>query len=236
MALDISQSLKDGFRNVFTRDGVLLTVIFTMALFMIELFYRSLRVNGFESTQYRNIDPSGTYLLPDGPMVDTLASNFEGQLFLLLIAALTLPIIPTIMSFRAFTAKKMLPDTWKDLVEISFYLLLANLIVSVGVIFGSLFFVLPGIFLAVALIFFPVFVCAERRGIESLKDSWLLSKGNRIRIFGLMLVLLIITSVPSLLAYSKGLSFISIYLSGIETVLGISVICAAYNQLRGEIE
>jgi len=62
-------------------------------------------------------------------------------------------------------------------------MLVGGILVFITVIFGLVFFVLPGIFLAASFMFFIFAIGVEDRGvIGGLKRSWGLARGNRLRL------------------------------------------------------
>lgn len=118
-----------------------------------------------------------------------------------------------------------------------------------GVIFGvvALVNVVPVLgqivffFLVTALWFAPLRIAAEDDGaITALKRSWSLTSGNRLRLFGLGFVYVLVVAVVGAVAGAVfGLvpyvGFIgSALVSGYFSVLSVAVTVAAYEQLAGE--
>lgn len=67
----------------------------------------------------------------------------------------------------------------------------ANVIMSIIVIFGLCLFIIPGIYLALRLQFFTAFIVEEDAGIiESLKRSWEITRGQVMSLFWLMLAMI----------------------------------------------
>lgn len=67
---------------------------------------------------------------------------------------------------------------------------IASLIYAIIVLIGSLFLIIPGIYLALRLQFFLAFIVEEHSGIiESLKRSWIITKGHSMQLFLLMLAM-----------------------------------------------
>ena len=68
---------------------------------------------------------------------------------------------------------------------------LASLITGFVVLAGFLFFIIPGIYLALRLQFFQAFIIEENAGIiESLHKSWEITKGQALALFILALVMI----------------------------------------------
>lgn len=78
--------------------------------------------------------------------------------------------------------------------------IIANIIYSIIVIVGLIIFIIPGIYLAIRLQFFMVFIVQEDAGImESLRMSWNITKGNAMQLFLLGLAMIGITIVGLIL-------------------------------------
>jgi len=66
----------------------------------------------------------------------------------------------------------------------------ASIIMSIAVMIGSLFLIIPGIYLAIRLQFFAAFIVEEDSGvIESLKRSWTITEGQVLHLLLLFLVM-----------------------------------------------
>ena len=75
--------------------------------------------------------------------------------------------------------------------EPQFSAFLASLITGFVVLAGFLFFIIPGIYLALRLQFFQAFIIEENAGIiESLHKSWEITKGQVLPLFILALVMI----------------------------------------------
>lgn len=76
------------------------------------------------------------------------------------------------------------------------WMLLGGIVVGLSVMVGLVLFILPGLFLAASFFFFIFAVGVEDRGpLESLRRSWGLSRGNRIRLIVLVIVIGILGGV-----------------------------------------
>jgi hypothetical protein len=116
--------------------------------------------------------------------------------------------------------------------------LVVSIVVSVAVTIGFVFVLVPGIFLAVSLVFAVPLVAIEDAGVvEALKGSWSLARGNRIRLFLLgvvVFVLGLLVSVPFTV-----LSFVSpvasdvgsAVVTGVLGVFTLALLVGAYSQL-----
>ena len=227
--MELLSSVKKGFSDVLTFKGAILSLSFYLSYMLMELSYRAWRFSSFESSQVRIIDASPMYILPDGFLLEGI-SGLQG-LSLIVLSSTILPLIPTIIGFKWFTGNKI--GSLRVFLRDMFMILLAGLIALLGITFGSIFFVLPGVYLSIALVFFPVIICAEHGGLNSLKESWKMSRHNEIRILGLLLLLSLLV-IPEIVLDLYGLGITSIFISSIVTVASIASIAEAYKQIRGD--
>jgi|GEM_PF-823185 len=119
--------------------------------------------------------------------------------------------------------------------------LVASLVVNVLIGLGTILLVIPGIYVAVALYFvqFEVIV-EERNAIEALRTGWGLTKGDRLRVFLLLIVIFAIglaSSVPGILLGFVGVSplvvtAVSVLLGGVAGLVSVAIGARAYVQLK----
>lgn len=122
--------------------------------------------------------------------------------------------------------------------------MLINLIIG-GIVFGIIvgigfvLLVIPGIFLLVSLFFWNLYVVVEDQNfIEGLQNSWALTKGNRIMLFFLGVIVIIITAVLSgifgvpqvFVGGFVGLAIAQLG-SALGTVFTVATAARTYNQL-----
>jgi hypothetical protein len=117
-----------------------------------------------------------------------------------------------------------------------------GIVVGLAIMIGSVFLFVPGIFLAVCFLFFTFAVGVEDRGIiGALKQSWGLSRGNRLK----LAVLVILGGVIGFMSGIVGTIFdiagsaivgelIVNTINSILFVLLYGIIAAAYLQLQGD--
>lgn len=156
---------------------------------------------------------------------------------LMMLAGMTLSIVAmralysNIESFPTAEHTRRLPMT-------ILVLFVASTITAVAILIGFVFLILPGIFLAVCLSLVQVAVAVEDAGvIEALQRSWTITKGHRIRLFVLGLIVTVLTMIAGgvfgmlsavspiagTLASAVILSVISLY--------GLAILVGAYSQL-----
>jgi hypothetical protein len=117
----------------------------------------------------------------------------------------------------------------------------ANIVVGIATFLGFVLLVIPGIFLMVSFAFVVFAIAVEdRRLIDSLRRSWALSRGNRWRLAGLLLLVGVVTglvsSIGSLATFvSPGIGqLVTFLVTAPLAILGYGIIADAYLQLRDE--
>lgn len=117
--------------------------------------------------------------------------------------------------------------------------ILANIVTVIAVAIGLVLLIIPGIFIALSLLFTTVLVAVEDAGVfGALRESWGLASGHRLRLFGLMLVVMLVAlavgllTVPVSIAAPVAGRVVSQLASAIVASFSIGVIADAYGQLR----
>jgi hypothetical protein len=120
-------------------------------------------------------------------------------------------------------------------------LLIGGLIYGVLVFAGSLLLVIPGVFLYVTLIFMVPFIAVEDRNfVAALTESYRLTAGSRLAIFGLLVLVVAISAVlggvagfVSVLLLPPSLAQLGITLvQAPASLVSLAVISVAFRQLR----
>lgn len=122
-------------------------------------------------------------------------------------------------------------------------LVVGGIVFAVAVTLGFVALVVPGIFLLVALTFWSVYVAVEDASfLDSFRDSWTLTRGHRLGLFGLgiavMIASAIVNAVFGLGALAGGAIEVLFVQAGsaITVVFTIAVLAAAYRTLRTEAD
>ena len=117
----------------------------------------------------------------------------------------------------------------------------ANIVIGIATFIGFVLLVIPGIFLMVSFVFVVFAIAVEdRRLIDSLRRSWALSRGNRWRLAGLLLLVGVVTglvsSIGSLVSFvSPGIGqLVTFLVTAPLAILGYGIIADAYLQIRDE--
>ena len=228
MPLHIGDALSRGFEKLTTGAGLQLA-----AVYVVLTLVSSVGINSVTVAVTTDLQNPPTLVLPVGVAggVALFAVGVLGNVVVSLVLFRT-------MAHERTELDSIPSDATRSLVRGSAFLLVANLLVGLAVFVGLLFLVVPGVFLFVSLVFTQVFVAVEDAGpIESMAASWRLSKGDRLSIFLLFLVLFalalgvgLVGIVPSLVSPLLG-SVATTLLSSALNVFVVAVIVDAYLQL-----
>lgn len=114
-----------------------------------------------------------------------------------------------------------------------------SIILGIVIPIGFLFLIIPGIFLAISFQFAIYAVAVEDRGpIDALRRSWELASGNRWRLFGLGLIVFVITaiggSIGSLVSFASPTAgaVVSLVVNAVLTIVAYGILADAFVQLR----
>ena len=116
-----------------------------------------------------------------------------------------------------------------------------SIVYVVLVALGFVAFVVPGLFLLVALAFWTVFVAVEDENfVGAMRRSWALTRGSRLDLFALGIVMFVVTFAVSVAFGFVGIVDETVALvlgqvaSAVTTVLGLAVLATAYTTLTGD--
>ena len=115
---------------------------------------------------------------------------------------------------------------WEELLEFSQYreALVATILQIIITSVGFVLLIIPGIIAAVGLAFTTLLIVDKKlTAVEALKESWRITKGNRLQIFILLIVLILINMLGAILL------FIGLLVSVPVSLLAIA---GAYNALK----
>jgi len=219
VSFSIPEVLKESLETTYSRKGVTLAVLFFVCLFVQDITVSVLNPP--------LISPS--LLSSTGYSVNLGAANL-----ILLLLAISSYVILTVISLRVFLGEELsseIVDT--DLMPQAVLLFALGAVTTAAVLAGSLLLVLPGIFLAVSLFFYPAYI-ARNEGLGSLKKSWRISRGNRFKIFFLMAILVILTTATSHILSGMRGELTVLLASSFETVFGIAALTSAFRQVKDE--
>lgn len=132
--------------------------------------------------------------------------------------------------------------TFGTLVVMTAHGLLATILLGILISVGLVLLVLPGLFIATVFLFTQPFIATDRLGaIRSMRRSFELTKGNRLSVFGVLVVLVLsffaISFVGGILAlaftpFPIASQLIDIAAGSIAWLVVLSLMSSAYDQLR----
>ena len=238
MTLNIGSSLAGGIRRVANRNGLLLMVAYLIIGAAWQIPFYSAVVTGLEQSG----TPTENVALPaiDAPLAVSVSAAI---LMLLGLQWLTVVTIRTFVGGHT----RAIPSEYytRNIVPVLLNSLVGGLIYGVLMFVGSVLFVIPGIIAYVAFIFMIVYVAVEDKNfIAGFRDSWQLTRGHWLRLFGLLLVVVagiglisgVLTAMTSLVVGAIAGQAIGILLSGVVglpfSLLILATLAEAFTQLR----
>jgi hypothetical protein len=232
--VEIVPVLKEGVRRATARNGlVLMGVLFVL--------YALNGLLGAGLTRWN------AGVAPGEVMADPtlLVTSIVGGLVSIVLAVAAL--VVTVGAIRTFVSDETerLP---RELFTRRMAWVVANLVVG-GIVFavvvglGFAALIVPGLFLLVALAFWGVYVAVEDRNfLDAFRDSWALTRGHRLQLFGLGVAALIasaaVNAVFGLGVLAGGVIEILLVQAGsaITGVFTVAVLAAAYRDLNADAD
>jgi hypothetical protein len=233
MSLNIGDAISAGWEKLTTTAGLQLGALYVVAVLLTGIGSQSITATlapeMSRSTQSALAFPigvtGGTVLLIVG---------------LLLGAVLTVVVLRTV-AHDAAELDAIPSGVTAALPKTVLFLIVAGFIQGILIGIGFVLLVIPGIFVLVSLYFTQVYIAVEGEGpLEALSSSWGLSKGDRLPIFGLVIVLGVIgvfgTILGEVVSVASPLlgSLLSLTVSGFLTIFTSGVLVDAYHQLSSD--
>ena len=192
MSVDIGQVVEEGGRRTIARNG----------LYFVAIVWVLGVLNGLSSNTITQGMLSG--LPTQGPMgpptVGPTLGISPGVAAVLSLVFTLLSVIVSAAAIRTFVTQETetIPreNVTRNLLLMLVKLVVGGIVFSIAVGIGIVLLIIPGIFILVSLFFWNVFVVVEDQNfIEGFQNSWALTSGNRIMLFVLGLVVVIIGAV-----------------------------------------
>ena len=235
MKLKIKKSLIDGF-NILKKNPKIFVPVVIITLINLYVSYSVISAIDELNASFASISESKEmfdfsmifrimfqYLKSIGPLIgiSMLVNLFLGSMIIKMI-------------YDASKRKLSIANSAKYIATKYITLLIASILFGVITILGFAALFIPGIFLLVRLYFFEYNIIIDNKGIvESLKNSWKMTKGNWWRIFGLVIVFGIISSFASSIINLIPIEFLSVAITSlIITPWQLSSFTMAYLQLK----
>jgi len=260
MSLDIGEAFGEGLSRLGTRPGVVLAAAFVLIGLASAVLSQTLQIEGLEALVefYRNTSPAQLDMTQ--AEYDRQLSSLEEQLAVLressplaleiplsvaaagLLAVAILAEAVSIIAVRVFAAEDA-ADVGFDGAAEGLGLATVNgfvggIVVWGLILVGSIFFLLPGLFAAVVFYFFRQEVALrDRNFVEAMAGSWRLTKGNRLNVFALGLLVFVVSAIDDLAAAAAGqasplaAAILGVILGGPLVAFGAAVVTQGYRQL-----
>jgi len=249
MALEIDTALREGFDRTVSRNGLVLIGVF-VGFGLVNLVVTQSLTTAVQQLLEAELaslpEPARTEVMrdldtPQPYAVDISLPTAAGLVLVLAVIAEALR-IATIRAFASGVTHRL--PTAEMTANLPFATLngvVAGLLAMLAVGVSAIFFLIPGIYVALSLLFVRQEIALEGKTVlDALRDSWVLTGGDRWELLGLGVILLVIsliaTSPGSLLTFLDRTTGIvlSTVMGSVVTVFSIAVVTRAYGQLRAE--
>lgn len=261
MSLDIGEAFSDGTSRTFAKNGLLLAAAFAVVTLLFGVFAQTLSVGLLEAMleSFQGLSPEE--LNVSQQEYETLISDLRTQLEMAressplalglpagvaagaLVALSLVSEAVSIVAVRTFAAADSEAVTSDRLTD---NILLATLNGFVGsivvwglIIVGSVFLLLPGVFFAVVFLFMRQRIAVENENfVEAMAESWRLTKGHRIEVFALGLLVVVVSLVDELVGSVLSLvspiasAVVTAAVGGVILAFGAAVVTRGYVQLE----
>jgi hypothetical protein len=235
MTVDIEAAIRGGFDRLLARNGLQFAGLFAILALLASLLSADL-----SAALYSEYVPAPRAQAQVGPRLGLPLAGAAGGLLVLVLAQL----VVSVAAIRTFVS-----DERERLVESYFTRRIGwvalNLIVG-GFVFGLVLalgfvaLIVPGFFLLVSLFFWNFHVAVEdEHFVAGFSTSWSLTKGNRLQLFVLGVIVVVFSMIVSVAGSAVGFVApeivsvaISSILSGPLAVFSTATGADAYNQLR----
>lgn len=244
MSLNVSRAIREAAYRTVSRNGAVFVLVFALLGTLSTVVTDSLLllVDSF-AAEVEGAEPVG--------VPTPLGLSLSGSVILLLgLAWLLANAAASVVAMRVLVSEHVdaIPDDLlsRRLTGATVNDIAAEVVAYVLIGIGFLLLVIPGIFLAICFYFTRPLIAVEDRGfIDALTESWRLTRGHRLRVFGLLVIVLLVglavsipaTLVSALFAAAPAVgAVIGIVLGAVTTVFGLAVVARAFVQLRDELE
>lgn len=233
MSLDIGEALNNGFNRTFQRNGLMIAgLVFVTGLLNTVMAQTLLR------EIYSNVQTTATQPTPLALPIGPVATG------VLWIPVAIFSIAVGITALRTFVSQEtesILRESYtRNMAMAILNTAVGSVVFGILVAIGFIFLIVPGIFLLVSLYFWTVYVAVEEQNfVEAFRSSWNLTKGNRLMLLLLGLIVGVIswitgivTGAPTVLGL-KAVGVVTTQIGGaLVSVFGSATLAQVYNQLK----
>jgi len=235
MALQIGSTLQEAGYRLFSRTGAILLGAFFALLIGFQALFNTIVATAYARMGYGEI-AAALPLTLDVPLSVAgagIAVGFVVSLFL------------TIVSFRTFVAgaRESFPEGafTRNVPLAMVNVFVGGIVYGLLVFIGSLLLLIPGIFAYVAFIFMVPYVIVEDRNfVAALKESYRLTEGDRLALFGLLFIVIaaaalvggLVGLVGALALPQPAAQLPTVVIQPLVSLYSTAVIAVAFEQLR----
>jgi hypothetical protein len=235
MALQIGSTLQEAGYRLFSRTGAILLGAFFALLIGFQALFNTIVATAYARMGYGEI-AAALPLTLDVPLSVAgagIAVGFVVSLFL------------TIVSFRTFVAgaRESFPEGafTRNVPLAMVNVFVGGIVYGLLVFIGSLLLLIPGIFAYVAFIFMVPYVIVEDRNfVGALKESYRLTEGDRLALFGLLFIVIaaaalvggLVGLVGALALPQPAAQLPTVVIQPLVSLYSTAVIAVAFEQLR----
>ncbi len=236
-SIKIANTFRYAGGRIATRNGLLFVAAYALVQLLSQVATQSLAARvlagQLPAGEAENLYP----LAVDGPLA------VSGGLTVVLFLCGTVLGVLAIRAFHRNLDAFPTADHTRRLVRTTVVALVVSLLVSLAIAVGTVLLIFPGIFLAVSLVFAVLVAVVEDAGvIESLKRSWSLASGNRLRLFAIGFVFVLVSGIVGgvfgVIGFFAPLvgEIAGAAATGAVTVFGLALVVGAYRQLSASAD
>ena len=260
MSLDIGEAFGEGLSRLTTAGGLSLAVAFVAVALVSAVLTQTLLVEGLEALLefYRGLSPEqlevsqGEYDRQVSVLETQLEATRESSPLALevpisvaaggLLVVAILAEAVSMVAVRVFAAEEgeTSPTGETDgLLSATLNGFVGGIVVWGLIVAGSVAFLLPGLFLAVAFYFLRQEIALEDRNfVKAMAESWRLTRGDRLTVFALGLLVVVVSQFEAVASFALAqvsplmAALVSSVAGGVLAAFGAAVVTRAYLQLR----
>ncbi|GCF13925.1 hypothetical protein Harman_18600 [Haloarcula mannanilytica] len=235
MALQIGSALEEAGYRLFSRTGAILLAVFFALMISFQALLNTILATTYTRLGYGEIAAAL-------PLTLDISLSIAGAG---VAVGIVVSLYLTIVSFRTFVAgaRDSFPaGAFTRNVPLAMVnVLVGGIVYGLLVFIGSLLLFIPGIFAYVAFIFMMPYVIVEDRNfIAALKESYRLTEGDRLALFGLLFIVVaaagflggVIGLVGALALPPSAAQLPTVVIQPLVSLYSTAVIAVAFEQLR----
>ncbi|MFT4905611.1 MAG: hypothetical protein ACI8UR_002189 [Natronomonas sp.] len=261
MSLDIGEAFSEGISRTVAKNGLLLAVVFAVVALLTTVLFQTFLVGlleailefmqsastselGIPQSEYdqalEQLRNTAQQTRQTSPLALNIPAGVAAAGLLVLAIVSEAVSIVAIRVFATDETETMPRDlTTRNIVLATLNGFIGGIVVSALILVGFVFLIIPGIFLAVAFYFLRQEIALnDKNFVQAMADSWRVTKGHRITVFALALVLVLIAQLEAMVGSAFGelsplaSALVTPVVGGILGVFGAAVVTRAYVQLQ----